>query len=807
MPLADPSRAPRSRILARQVRLVLGRAVQILAVAAVLWAFARVLSRSGTGAGPGQVELVVMHWSGETGQEENAIVEASLRRFEASRPGIRVRRINPGDAGSFYTKLQTMMAAGEPPDLFYVGAERLPAFVKAGLLEPLEPFLAGGELELEDYFPATVAAFRHDGQRAGRGPLFGIPKDFTPVGFYYNKDLLAEAGVEPPGDGWTWDDFHRIAQAVGRLERRNAAGELEPCVGAEFVTWPFVVRAYLLSEGVDVIDGDWDRLALREPAALAALERLYRWRHLEERTLTSGKSKLAEGPSVFLTGKVGLAGPFGRWVVPSYRSIPPREQGGFEWDFAPLPRGARDHQIVLPVAWCLARDSAHKPEAFELLRYLVDRDSQAAQARLGLAMPSLIEVAESEAFLDPNQEPANDRGYLEAARRANFLEWPPDPRFEDLLRTRLDRALKSGEASVEQAIGDLEQAWSAQRRSPLERGAFERVPWRDLWLASALLLGLGLLLFLWRRSRRALSLAERREERWGLLLVSPWLIGFAVFMAGPILLSLLLSLSRWQGITALSEARFVGLANYAELFWHDARFARSLRVTVYYTLLAVPLGQAAALAAALLMAQKLPGIHLLRAAWYLPSVLAGVGIAILWRWVFDPEAGPLNAALRPLCAWFGAAPPEWFGKDAALFGPPAFALMSLWFLGGTMMIYLAGLQAIPSELYEAAAIDGAGPLRRFLSVTLPMLAPVLLFNTIMALIGSFQVFTQAYVMTGGEPGDATRFFVLYLYNQAFEFYEMGYASAMAWILLAIVLALTFLVLRLSRGRMQAEVAR
>mgnify|MGYP002777909671 CR=1 FL=1 len=806
--MADPTRAPRSRTLARKVRQILGRAVQILALAAVLWAFARVLARSGAGAPAGQVELVVMHWSGETGQQENAIVEASLRRFESSRPGIRVRRINPGDAGSFYTKLQTMMAAGEPPDLFYVGAERLPAFVAAGLLEPLEPYLAGGPLELEDYFPATVAAFRHDGQRAGRGPLYGIPKDFTPVGFYYNKDLLAKAGVEPPADGWTWDDFERIARAVGRLEVPNAAGELEPCVGAEFVTWPFVVRAYLQSEGADVVTpGDWDRLTLRDPAALAALERLYRWRHLEQRTLTSGKSKLAEGPSVFLTGKVGLAGPFGRWVVPSYRSIPGSAEGGFEWDFAPLPRGAQDRQIVLPVAWCLARASVHKPEAFELLRYLVDAESQAAQARLGLAMPSLIEVAESEAFLDPTAAPANDRGYLEAARRAEFLEWPADPRFEDLLRTRLDRALKSGEASVLEAIGDLELAWSAQRRSPLERGRFEPVPWGSLWLSSAVLLACAGLLFAWRRAQRQLSPALRREERWGYLLAAPWLLGFAVFMAGPILLSLLLSLSRWQGITDLSQARFVGLANYAELFWHDARFARSLRVTLYYTLLAVPLGQAAALAAALLMAQKLPGIHLLRAAWYLPSVLAGVGIAILWRWVFDPEAGPLNAALRPLLAWFGASPPEWFGKDAALFGPPAFALMGLWFLGGTMMIYLAGLQAIPAELYEAAAIDGAGPLRRFLSVTLPMLAPVLLFNTIMALIGSFQVFTQAYVMTGGEPGDATRFFVLYLYNQAFEFYEMGYASAMAWILLAIVLALTFLVLRASRGRMQAEVAR
>jgi ABC-type sugar transport system permease subunit/ABC-type glycerol-3-phosphate transport system substrate-binding protein len=797
----DPTLSSRLAMGWRGVRIGAVRLIQGCALLATLWAFARVLARGGPNLVPdGDVELVVMHWSGETGQEENAIVEASLRRFEASRPGVRVRRINPGDAGSFYTKLQTMMAAGEPPDLFYVGAERLPAFVVARLLEPLEPYLEQGEarLRLEDYFPATVAAFRHDGQRAGQGALYGIPKDFTPVGFYYNKDLLARAGQTPPPDDWTWDDFHRIAQAVG---------ELEGCTGAEFVTWPFVVRAYLLTEGIDVADPTFTELRLREPAARAALERLYRWRHVEANTLTSGRSKIAEGPSVFLTGKVGLAGPFGRWVVPNYRSIPSREQGGFEWDFAPLPRGQSDHQIVLPVAWCLAKASRHKPEAFELLRYLVDEESQAAQARLGLAMPSLIKVAASPAFLDPNLPPANDLGYFRAAERASFLEWPPDPRFEDLMRTRLDRALKSGEADVETAIQDLEQAWGAQRASPLEGQDFPALPWKQVGLGAAATLTLLLCVFVWALRRRALGPARRSEQRWGYLLASPWLIGALVFLLGPILLSALLSLARWQGITSLGEARWVGLANYTQLFHHDARFARSLDVTVYYTLLAVPLGQIAALGAALLMNRKLPGIYLLRAAWYLPSVLAGVGIAILWRWVFDPDAGPLNALLAPLCELFGRQAPEWFGRDAALFGPPAFALMSLWFLGGTMMIYLAGLQAIPNELYEAAAIDGAGPLRRFWSITLPILTPVLVFNTIMALIGSFQVFTQAYVMTGGEPGDATRFYVLYLYNQAFEFYEMGYASAMAWILLVIILALTALVLWVSKGRMQAEVGR
>jgi multiple sugar transport system permease protein len=244
-----------------------------------------------------------------------------------------------------------------------------------------------------------------------------------------------------------------------------------------------------------------------------------------------------------------------------------------------------------------------------------------------------------------------------------------------------------------------------------------------------------------------------------------------------------------------------------------------VRVTLYYVLVAVPLGQGLALAAAVLMHQKVRGIPFFRAAWYLPSVLAGVGVAVLWRWVFDSDAGLMNQLLGAAIGaadWalalvgagpLGIAPPEWFGKDAATWGVPAFAIMNAWFVGGSMMIYLAGLQGIPDELGEAAQVDGIGRLRRFVSITLPMLGPVILFNVLMAVIGSFQVFTQAFIMTGGEPGDSTRFYVLYLFNQGFDYYEMGYASAMAWLLLLAVLAVTAAILRSSARHVYYEALR
>lgn len=779
--------------LSRGARTVTG----FLALALVLWAFGRVLLRdlSGEGGAAAETTLVVMHWSGGAGQEEDAIVEAALGRFTRANPHIRVERINPGDAGSYYTKLQTMMAAGTPPDVFYVGDERLPSLARMGVLRPIDPFIeqdarAGRPFELDDFFDVTLEAYRYDGERTGSGPLYGIPKDFTSIGFYYNVDLFRRAGLDAPAADWTWDDFLAAARAIGALEG---------CTGAEFVTWPRMLRLYLMTEGLDVAPPDFATLDVRDPDVMRVLQRLADWRFDEDDTLTSGKSRVASGETVFLTGRVGLAGPFGRWSVPSYRKI-----DSFEWDFAPMPRGAVKANVVAAVAWGISSDTSHPDEAWELVRALCSEESQAALSRLGLAIPPRRSVAYSDAFVDPALPPSRDETFLAEAEIARVMAFPPSPKFDSLMESRLNQAVLTGDLSVEEATRNFDEAWRTEGTSPLARGDFERMPWGSVALALAALLAVVALVIGVRWWRGRPGKLAFREERAGWALASPLVLGLVAFMAFPIVLSLLLSFTRWTGIAGLETARFVGLANYEQLLFHDARFWTCLEVTAYYALLAVPGGQAFALGAALLMNSKVRAIGFFRAAWYLPSVLAGVGVAVLWRWVFDGDSGLLNAVLEPVLAGLGLAPPDWFGTDAAAFGPPAFAIMSLWMVGGSMMIYLAGLQGIPEELYEAAEIDGVVGWQRFRRVTLPMLSPVILFNGIMAIIGSFQVFTQAFVMTKGEPGDLTRFYVLYLYNQAFDFYEMGYASAMAWLLLIVVLTLTLLFLRGSRRHVHYE---
>jgi multiple sugar transport system permease protein len=281
-----------------------------------------------------------------------------------------------------------------------------------------------------------------------------------------------------------------------------------------------------------------------------------------------------------------------------------------------------------------------------------------------------------------------------------------------------------------------------------------------------------------------------REAMACYLFIAPGVLGFLIFSLGPVLFSLAMSFMDYGVVTA---PKFVGLGNWRVIFsfTEDPLIWQSLRVTTYYALGSVGLGVISALAVAMLMNQRVFGIYVFRTIYYMPSVIAGVPVAMLWLWIFNPTFGVLNTAL----AWFGIQGPQW------LFDPvwviPAFIVMSLWSIGGAMVIYLAALQGVPQHLYEAADLDGANVLAKFRHVTLPMLSPVIFFNVILSIIGSFQAFTQAFIMTQGGPANASLFYVLYLYRNAFQYFKMGYASAMAWLLLVIIMALTLLVFRSS----------
>jgi multiple sugar transport system permease protein len=290
---------------------------------------------------------------------------------------------------------------------------------------------------------------------------------------------------------------------------------------------------------------------------------------------------------------------------------------------------------------------------------------------------------------------------------------------------------------------------------------------------------------------------EKRNLRHGLAFCALWFVGLGVFTAYPVVASLFYSFCDYS---VLQRPVWCGVENYQRLA-HDSLFWISLKNTLLYAALSLPLGLVVALALALLLNTEVRGMAVFRTIFYLPSIVPLVASAMLWLWIFNGQFGLLNWVLRPVLGLVGLRPPGWFGDPA--WAKPALVLMSLWGVGNSMVIYLAGLQGVPKELYESAEIDGAGTWRRLWHVTLPLISPVIYFNLVMGIIGSLQVFTTVFVMTGGADGNPARstlFYALYLFSTAFYDLRMGYASALAWILVALIVVLTVLATKLTANR-------
>ena len=295
---------------------------------------------------------------------------------------------------------------------------------------------------------------------------------------------------------------------------------------------------------------------------------------------------------------------------------------------------------------------------------------------------------------------------------------------------------------------------------------------------------------------RGLNLANPRRSRrirrilTGYFFISPGIVGISLFVVGPLIYSFWLSLTEWD---IISDPIFVGFENYREAFFDDKLFWISLYVTLRYTLIAVPLTLVAALAVALLVNIRMVGISGFRLIYYLPAMTPAVATVVLWRWIFNSEFGLLNFLLDlvhlPKVDWL-------IDGDVVMY---SFWIMALWGIGPMMIIFLAGLHGVPRTLYEAAEMDGAGAWRRLWAVTIPQLSPVLLFNLVIGLINTFQVFTAGYLLTSGGPRNATLFYVLYTYRNAFEWLKMGYAASLSWFLFAIIMVMTLFIFR-SLGR-------
>ena len=290
---------------------------------------------------------------------------------------------------------------------------------------------------------------------------------------------------------------------------------------------------------------------------------------------------------------------------------------------------------------------------------------------------------------------------------------------------------------------------------------------------------------------------RKREAIWGIALASPIILGFLLWYAGPMLASLGIGLTDWN---ALRSPNFIGFDNFERILTNDPLFWQSLRVTAIYTAVGVPLQLTLAFSIASLLNNRIRGGRALRAMYFLPSIVPVIATSILWLWIFNPQPyGLLNGFLR----LFGIPSLGW--TTATSTALPSLILMSLWTTGGIMIIFLAGLQGVPTDLYDAVDVDGGSWWQKLRHVTIPMMTPTILFNLVIATIAAMQAFTEAFVMTQGGPNNATLFYVLYLYRKAFEELNFGYASALAWLLFAMLALVTLLIFRSSRSWVYYEV--
>jgi len=618
--------------------------------------------------------------------------------------------------------------------------------------------------------------------------------------------------------------------------------------GFSFASWQYGPECFVRQSGGRLITDlgqATERVDLSDRQTRTAFEFLYDVAIANGCQPRSGVAGAAAQAVGFKSGRLGM------FLYGVFTLMDVRDQvRQFEWDVAPLPKGPDGTRasLVKPFGFAVSNQSRHPQAAFALVKWLSGPRGAATLSKWPLFIPPRRSIALSEAhFLDPSTRPDSDwamvhdvsypyldpqtgreqigytflpqaatvrhdevyRAINEGLAELFYYQTPTEDQFkafrdrhgrpptDDEARAVHRAALDQGLAEI-QARAQRAYRWAEHQRQTPARG----LAWQ-LWLPGGAVFAAVAIVLGWRILRRSVPRGplERRQQIWGYLLISPWLLGLLGLTAGPILFSIGLSLCDWQSLTSLREARFIGLENYIRaLSGDDPLFYTSLTATLRYSGVAVPLQLLGGLALALLLNTKLRGIRLWRTFYFVPSVLPIVAVVVLYFYLFDPAGGWVNHLLR-LAGW--KDPPKWPLSAQPVLGLPAamwmFILMSLWTVGGGMIIYLGSLQSIPTQLYEAAEVDGAGSIRKFRHVTVPMISPVVFFMLVMGIIGSFQVFTAAYVFfeSEGGPRNCTLFYVLHLFNEAVNRYRFGYAAALAWILFVILLILTALVFKSS----------
>lgn len=803
-------------------------------VLSVLWLLSP--GRSSRAPEPGVVEITFVGPGGPiSGATDDAVreFEAESRRAHAADPKKPVYRVVSGqdasrDQTQDPTRFLVSVAGGVPPDVIRFDRYAVAEWASRRAFLDLSPFLARDAAEnrpdamrAEEFYPSCWKEVVFTDPATGRGGVYGIPSDVDTRALFYNADLLKRAGfVDERGEARpprTWEELADMAVA---LTERDANGRITrlgfaPNYGDAWLTM------YGYSNGGEFVSADGRRCTLDNPRVVQALEWVVSvYDRLGGATAVQAfeaGSKRRDALDPFVAGQVAMKID-GSWQVPevlalhgadlSYAMVPP-----------PLPaaRAAEGRPALSWTSgWCYAVPSTarHPDAAWELIRFLSSRRAaeliaessrltEESQGRLYVPLQhsrASINEALFKTYVYDN--PAATPKLKAAARVFQDLIGaspfrPVSPVGQLIFNEQgvaMEKAMRH-QASPAESLAVATRNCQRQLDRVLQPARGPVLPLGAVVVGYLVLLTAGAFaIYRWDTGRGGLEGASgaggayfRSQWAGGIVCALPWIVGFVVFTGGPIVFSVVLSFCDYD---ILNPARLIGTGNYEWMVTKDPLFWKALGNTLYMVA-GIPLGMAISLGIALLLNLEIRGIAVWRTFFYLPSIVPAVASSILWIWIFNPNAGLLNGLL----ASFGIHGPNWLLDERT--AKPALILMGLWGAGGGMVIWLAGLKSISTSYYEAAAIDGASTLRRFWNITLPLLSPYIFFNLIMGLIGTFQIFTQAFIMTQGGPVNSTLFFAYHLFNQAFRYLEMGYAAALGWVLFLIVFALTMLQMKMS----------
>jgi multiple sugar transport system permease protein len=808
-------------------------------------------SRSAQAPQAGVQEISIMGLGPVSGPQGDAIrdFEEQSRDAHKQDPSKPIYHVVSGqeasrDTISDPTRFLVGVAGGMPPDVIRFDRYAVTEWAARGAFADITPFIerdrASGRPDAivpENYFDSCWDEVVFRNPITGQKGVYGVPEKVDNRVLFYNKDLLKRAGyVDEKGEARppkTWDE---LADMAVKLTERDSSGGIKrlgfapgASNGSQGNAWLYL---YGWMNGGHFMSADGKRCTLNDPRIVDALSWLTKvYDSMGGATAVKAfESSLQSGDlDPFITGKLAMKID-GFWQITDTVAQYGRN---VNWGVAPppIPQWQIDsgsHTCTWVSGWCYAIPSTakHKEAAWELLRYLSSERANkiiADTTRLNLASQGRVFVPTQNANKKINQflfdayvvhDPQMDPRIARAVDVFNNLlegqPYRPVTPVGQLMwnqqLTATDNAIfhkLSPQRALDEATmitqRDLDRVLSPPRGTPVNWNWF-------FLLYGVLIIGAAVGIYYWDtkaglRQRLGGPLAKRGGDLEGLqssyfrsqwkggwLCALPWIIGFIVFTGGPILFSIIISFCDYD---ILNPARFTGVENYFWAFTKDQLFWKSMWNTIYMVI-GIPLGMGLSLGIALLLNLKVRGIAVWRTFFYLPSIVPAVASSILWIWIFNPSSGLLNNLLASV----GIHGPNWLQDENT--SKLSLILMGLWGAGGGMIIWLAGLKGISETYYEAASLDGAGTWQQFCHITIPLLSPYIFFNLIMGLIGTFQIFTQAYIMTQGGPVDSTLFYAYHLFNNAFRYLHMGYAAAMAWVLFVIVFGLTVVQLDLQK---------